>query len=872
MNNGRSFYYYQGFSSILHPPFFLDLLVNVSVNSVGDPVVYFWYNVGHGFVEYDEVVVNANNSSNVYFLVNGYQYTPSGNFYDAELVMVGDGSSAYIYNSDVYMLLLYWNGNNFQEVRNAYNFGSDTAETTEGILAGLYYVPQDGIMAVGLTTGLEIVSENILGELWNENYALLPNIKVNIEDGYAIVFNSSYSYNEANAFPLSRVNFVNGQLHLTLYPLMNYYVFIYNYNGTFEGEAYINSSYGFTSVIAYPFVIYSNSYNFVPSKSYSVPITIEGNGYINISLSGLPYGAKYTLTNINFIYGQKTIYLNLYDIPMGNYNIKITGEIDGMLSYGEINLRIGYAMFPVNFTYDIIGTSPNHTPKVLLIFPNGSMENVNFGLYNLPNGTRYIVENISLGDIRWASPLISGIVNSSLNLRVNYYEQYLVTFSTIGKNTLLPLITLYYFNYKEKVYPGTFWVNAYSKYIYENILSGNNERWIAFNYEGEIVSPGNVSVIYYHEYYVNVNSPNIYAIINGSKEILTSGWYLYGTSINIINVTYLSNDVRCIVSNVHPSLSFIVKSPLNINISLIKQYFINVTSPIPIYAVVNGYNSTFTSGWYDSGIHIYIENITYYPEDGERILITNMNYKDFTLNSPINIKISTLTQYFVKVKSLIPLYAIINGKNVSFTSGWYDSGIHIYIENITYYVSSWERIIENIITEESFTLNSPQIIEVHFIKQYFINVVSPLPVKALVNGTLEFLKSGWYDENTIIKIENYTYYVNRDERFIFGNITSPTIIVNSTYTIKMSTIEQFLVAINGIKEWYNNGSTIKLSNVPFYEVGKFIGTYYIYPGGVLKVVGPIHEFLVSYVNPIFLALLGIPLIPILFYLSRKNKR
>ena len=62
---GTTYYAYTASSSdagddeYLTLPTTIYLLVNVTVNSKGEPVIYFWYNDGYGWVSYDTVTVNA---------------------------------------------------------------------------------------------------------------------------------------------------------------------------------------------------------------------------------------------------------------------------------------------------------------------------------------------------------------------------------------------------------------------------------------------------------------------------------------------------------------------------------------------------------------------------------------------------------------------------------------------------------------------------------------------------------------------------------------------------------------------------------------------------------------------------------------------
>ncbi len=76
-------------------------------------------------------------------------------------------------------------------------------------------------------------------------------------------------------------------------------------------------------------------------------------------------------------------------------------------------------------------------------------------------------------------------------------------------------------------------------------------------------------------------------------------------------------------------------------------------------------------------------------------------------------------------------------------------------------------------------------------------------------------------------------------------------------TVRVSTVKQYLVTIDGVSSWYDKGSTVTLTaNVPIYEVGKFVGTDNVSPGATLVVNGPIVENLVETPNYTFFGVVG----------------
>jgi len=125
------------------------------------------------------------------------------------------------------------------------------------------------------------------------------------------------------------------------------------------------------------------------------------------------------------------------------------------------------------------------------------------------------------------------------------------------------------------------------------------------------------------------------------------------------------------------------------------------------------------------------------------------------------ITVDELVQYYIVVKSQIPIYALINGSNNTLTSNWYNRGTTISVENITYYGpnNEYRDIIIAILPSKNITVENPVTISIITVKQYPLTVYSKIPVYALVNGTNETLqKYSWFNAGSRIQIENIIYY------------------------------------------------------------------------------------------------------------------
>ncbi len=110
----------------------------VTSTSAGLPFVAYQYDLGAGWVTYDNVsfsrMANASDSG---FRVDGFAPTPyaASLYYDAEWVWVGagGGSASTDQGSDINLTLSWWNGHNYQAVPTAWNFGSNTGETSSNV-------------------------------------------------------------------------------------------------------------------------------------------------------------------------------------------------------------------------------------------------------------------------------------------------------------------------------------------------------------------------------------------------------------------------------------------------------------------------------------------------------------------------------------------------------------------------------------------------------------------------------------------------------------------------------------------------------------------------------------------------------------------
>lgn len=147
--NGRSYGEYYAY---VYGPVSYSLPINVALlisakNSSGAVILSFGYQVGgQSVIWYDNVSLSEKGVSSAYMEVNGYGYSPVGNFYDAEFVFGGpaNGGETYVNEINASLRMEYIGQSGPYLPRQLYGFGSDTAETAYGagtrVINGLPFV------------------------------------------------------------------------------------------------------------------------------------------------------------------------------------------------------------------------------------------------------------------------------------------------------------------------------------------------------------------------------------------------------------------------------------------------------------------------------------------------------------------------------------------------------------------------------------------------------------------------------------------------------------------------------------------------------------------------------------------------------------
>ena len=150
----------------------------VTAVSGGIPYVDYQYDLGSGWVSYDNVsFLHMDGARDVGFVVDGSHSTPisANEFYDAEWIWAaaGGGLSSVAKTSDLQMSLDFWNGQNLQAVPNAFDFGGDTGETASNVSEAADVGGLAGSPSAHLTNG-----PGTLGVLYNRSSVGFLNLTV----------------------------------------------------------------------------------------------------------------------------------------------------------------------------------------------------------------------------------------------------------------------------------------------------------------------------------------------------------------------------------------------------------------------------------------------------------------------------------------------------------------------------------------------------------------------------------------------------------------------------------------------------------------------------------------------------------------------
>ncbi|BCU70181.1 thermopsin family protease [Stygiolobus caldivivus] len=332
---------------------------------------------------------------------------------------------------------------------------------------------------------------------------------------------------------------------------------------------------------------------------------------------------------------------------------------------------------PVNFTASWLLQYFVVLPRETLVEVNGTWENMSTGWVN--NGTVITVPGHYLYLSKFervafynTTPLRL-TVNSSRTIIIDFAYQYYIKISKVipgyVNGTLINVTSNWYNNGTVIKFKPSYY-NYLSKY--ERIVCIPNTT------ELTVTSPFNLTVSLTKQYFVNVNSPfSVKALVRGQEVNFTTNWYESGCEVLIPRqYVYVNDFTRYVLVN---NETVTISSHINFTAVWRLQYFVNVTSNYPAYALLNGHIINFTPSWYFNGSEVTVlTNITYPVSQGERYAVFSITpQSNFSVTKPESVKVVYYPQYYV----------VINGKG-----SWYFNGTTVTLEEtVPYYLSvSWK--------------------------------------------------------------------------------------------------------------------------------------------------------------------------------------
>ncbi|MCW6168960.1 MAG: thermopsin [Thermoplasmatales archaeon] len=416
-NSSGTYFYYDcaglsmgGNDVALHYPTRVEFKMDSLITTSNQPEVAFMYNDGYGWITYDNVVFKfvGDLTADHGFVVNGNNYEPNGfAFYDAELILggPGGGSKTTDCSSNLQLQLEYWNGHNFQQVVNAFNFGSDTAEGIHNVVSSGMYYNVNGTLFANVTDG-----NGSLEQIYNRSEIGIINVSTDMQSGTLIINETSYP-------------FINGDINITLFP-GNYVWELYSPEGIIVTQGNFSLLPG-----QYLALMTSSTYATVFTEIGLQAGTIW---YVNITGNNLTYDSgpisgtshSFQLTNGSYTYTVATsdhtykpsAYSGSFPVDGTAVTVSITfSEVTYFIIFTESNLPSGSTWY-VNITGHDSG--PITASTYTLSLPNGTYS------YTVSTSDHTYGPSSSSGSV--------AVAGSTASKSVSFAELYTVTFTESG--------------------------------------------------------------------------------------------------------------------------------------------------------------------------------------------------------------------------------------------------------------------------------------------------------------------------------------------------------------------------------------------------------------------------------------------------------
>ncbi len=579
------FYYAIGPTFTVSYPFTVYLYLNSTVIN-DDTAVFFNYTVVSNGTSisgsYDTVLFNSSYgmptgyvTPQPYYLVSGSQITPNGYLLNDAEIMIGGpggGSTTMIYNINATMNLLYYNSTlkSYRNVPAAFDFGTDTGETSEGIAE--YWANETAYLQPG---------PSFLFGMWNAsmNNAFM-NFNGQVTPPNAFMFVSpGNSFNESLSAwsPLS----LNGQYNFKL-PYGNYSakVMLSDYDPIITQLSSSNvfrlhkdlsmgiytPLYAFNnnqlSYISFqgngsesnPYVIFNNEYSPIDSifavfNDYTFPtfsgvLIMNTNAYVD--LNNMP---SFMVYYPSYYY----VFLNSYLLPTYNYlNFEFYNTTHLSL-YGTQYISGWFTAylngFPLanvilwNSTGDLIAKNTFYSmgSSLLIYNPNSTVSgNVIWGNYFLESNLEKTINTIFLAD----QPPMGISVYSSYNTIYNNYFCVQNPAISIPYDIYTGYPALYVDSWNISMEPLSYYV-IFNGYNLTGSILGTGYQggnyW--FNFNG-MIPFNDLGYIYYGGDYLPLNytSYTVTFVPIGFQNLTWSVEIINPSTLLVLNFTTTAND------------------------------------------------------------------------------------------------------------------------------------------------------------------------------------------------------------------------------------------------------------------------------------------------------------------------------------------
>ncbi|WP_373467823.1 thermopsin family protease [Acidianus infernus] len=602
-------------------------------------------------------------------------------------------------------------------------------------------------------------------------------------------------------------------------------------NGSNDYEYFLQNIIKFENCFHW-FYLEDNIWNF---SSYRANIYhVEGKGIINSYCD-----RKY------YCYSPPCLYDIKYSLPLAGYLIINVTTVQGKgvyVTFGFSNIQNGQKILPPVFTYydKVFISCPNVNSACIVIKPaftkslNAFSAGLVFGSYEQLSTVKFNNLNSTLALLYcnqgWkpVPSFLSYCVNSlesacNLDFKAGKCEIFVSTNLQCSNNLIINMphvsVPFTFVDYNGKAiyiqkplnisFPKTIYICKYTKECLCKIcICINGFRQPIEN--GYIIYPKcyfntiNISAFYNTYYFVKILYPN------GTL----CAWILQGSKICLPRIIQLCDLARYLLLP-EQNTTIIITKPQIISPKYELQYLVNIN-------YVN--NGTKIEEWVNNGTIIQIPKVIYINSTARYYLNSTTN--KIVVLKPMNISLKYELQY------LVTKY-LLNGTKIE---EWVNNGTIIQIPKVIY-INSTARYYFNS-TTNLFIIDSPIIIKPKYILQYYVKIILP-------NETIE----EWVKDGCVITFPQYIY-ISNCERYVLNS--TQFIIIHSPTLVKPVYIKQYLVKINGIPYWYNEGTKllIKIVTTPFFIV-KWVGSIKVTNGEMITINGPLDLKAEILINPLF---------------------